>query len=267
MFIPALLLLLSSENTCTSHLCIRKTELQQIANPAPSKKQCRVVSNERTLSFDGREIAPILTNPKDGMQDLPDSVWSGFVIPKIVEAAKSCLSRNHDGVSFVYSSPEAFPYAYAKPILRSLGDAGARSVHIPSGIDRFVVAEIILDKTDEYVVHSADSAGTNSVLLIYRDSLQLYVHSKANDETLPTASIATKHRDRFSDAELRQLEAALVQALSKRNYLNWIGIDPHPSTPIRKIVQLLSLVQGINDRKSLPKGLNASLYGAYVPWE
>lgn len=244
----------------------RKNYSQQVKTWIPKGEIHKITSTSSELYYDDKVISPIITNPKDGMQDLPDSVWKGFYIDPIKKMAQNTMRGNDKEISFIYSSPDNAPYAYAKPLFRSLTEAGIRWVYIPIESNKYFAIEMINEKEDTYVVHSGDSTGYNSILQIHPDSILLYVNS-VNKNGNRILGLPTRDRNQFDTAELHQLEFSLINEISSRNYLQWIGIDPHPSTPFRKIAQLLKLLHDINEKKLLKVGLNATIYGVYIPWE
>ncbi len=248
-----------------SHHFLRRNVDQRVKMPNPGPPIHTILSTADVLSYDGDPISPIIMNPKDGMADLPDSVWSGFCIAPVKARVKMDLEATSSEPSFVYAAPNSSPYAYAKPILRSLADAGLRWIHIPTSTSTYFPIEIILDKESNYVLHSGDSTGYNSILQISRDSMRLYVNSKGLNGNL-VAAIATKSRESFGDEELERFEDALVREVSQRNYLQWIGIDPHPSVSFQKLVQICKTLEKINLSRRLKIGINATLYGVYIPW-
>jgi hypothetical protein len=254
------------KNEDGNHEYIRKNNIQSIVSNLPAKKIHRISSNNGTLFYDNLPIAPVTINPKDGMQDLPDSVWNGLYIGKIKKLAEKDIAIGTNNVSLIYSSPDDFPYAYAKPLLRSLSEAGVKSILIPVSKDTYVAAELIYDKEEDYIVHSGDTTGYNTIIQIHPNSILLYINSVAKNGNL-VLTIPTTNGSQFNANELSQLESGLIKGLSKYGYICWIGIDPHSSIPFKKLTQLLSTINGINEKKELKKGINISLYGVYTPWE
>lgn len=255
------------DSSCTSSRSYhRKNYSQQVKTWIPKGEIHKITSTSSELYYDDKAISPIITNPKDGMQDLPDSVWEGFYIGPIKKMAQNTIGDNQKEISFIYSSPDNAPYAYAKPLFRSLTEAGIRWVYIPVDANKYFPIEMINDKESTYVVHSGDSTGYNSIIQIQPDSILLYVNSVTKNGNR-ILGLPTHDRSQFNREELNQLESALINEISSRNYLQWIGIDPHPSTPFRKIAQILKVLHETNDKKLLKIGLNATIYGVYIPWE
>jgi hypothetical protein len=248
-----------------SHHFLRRNVDQQVRVWKAGVPTHTILSTAEVLSYDGDPLSPIILNPKDGMADLPDSVWTGFCIAPVKQRAKADLEATSSEPSFLYAAPDVSPYAYAKPILRSLADAGLRWIHVPTSTSTYFPIEIIHDKESAYVVHSGDSTGYNSILQISRDSMRLYVNSKERNGNL-VAAIATKNRESFRDEELERFADALVREVSQRHYLQWIGIDPHPSVSFHKLVQICKTLEKINQSHRLRIGINATLYGVYIPW-
>lgn len=245
--------------------CVRPNPIQKVQTWIHTQNTHNISSTANVLFYDGYPISPIEMNSKDGMEDLPDSVWEGYYIGPIKKHAIRDIERIGHSAVFVYSSPDSFPYAYTKPILRSLTESGVRWIHIPIENNGFAPVEMMNTKEDEYIVLSGDSAGYNSIIQISRDSLRLNVNSIRKNPNCVFV-LQARDQDKFSRLELNALSEALIREIGSKNSLQWIALDPHPGVSFRKISQIISALTNINNRKSLKVGLNISLYGIYVPW-
>lgn len=267
MSLLALVFLLSSLSSIEGVDQNRKVPDQALAPTVPKSTQHRIHSTDSHLHYDSDVICPILMNPKDGMQDLPDSVWDGLVLAPIVSRVATGIEKGKgEKTSFLYSSPANFPYAYAKPILRSIADGGVHDVFVPLGERKFFRVELMLAKNSHGVVHSGDKTGFNTILTVHPDSILIYVNTTTSNGVV-THRVPSNDRSKFSEAELRGVDSVLVNKLSKNGFLSWVGIDPHPSIPFSKLTQLLAVVDRINTAKAVPRGINVFLYGVYNPWE
>lgn len=244
-----------------NHSYLRKNHSQQVMSNVPNTIQHAITSSDTELRYDKFSISPIIMNPKDGMPDLPDSVWDRYIISPL-----SIYAKKDNIAAFIYSSPNSFPYAYAKPIMRSLTEVGVRWIYIPIGINKYSAVEMINSREDEYVVHSADSTGYNSIIQIHPDSILLFVNSEAKNGNL-VLGLPIKNQKRFDSTEMLQLKSTLVKELALKNCLQWVGIDPHPSIPFEKLVQILTMINNINETSALKTGINVTLHGIYVPWD
>jgi len=94
----------------------------------------------KAVLLDGREILPVIVNPKDGQLDFPDSAYSGFELPllkdalgKISENAKAVEkinpSKKFKGEIIIHAD-RGVPFAVLKPVMRSAGNAGFRTLKI-----------------------------------------------------------------------------------------------------------------------------------------
>jgi biopolymer transport protein ExbD len=92
------------------------------------------------LLLDGKPIMPVIVNPKDGQFDFPDSAYSGFELAdlkeqlgKIAENGKLIESinpaRKFKGEVIIHTD-RAVPFAVLKPVMRSAGNAGFRTLKI-----------------------------------------------------------------------------------------------------------------------------------------
>ena len=90
--------------------------------------------------LDGKPIMPVIVNPKDGQFDFPDSAYSGFELAdlkeqlgKIAENGKLIESikpaRKFKGEVIIHTD-RAVPFAVLKPVMRSAGNAGFRTLKI-----------------------------------------------------------------------------------------------------------------------------------------
>jgi len=92
------------------------------------------------LLLDGRMILPVIINPKDGNLDFPDTAYSGFELAnlktelgkvadngKLIE--KINPTKKFKGEVIIHTD-RAIPFAVLKPVMRSAGNAGFRTLKI-----------------------------------------------------------------------------------------------------------------------------------------
>lgn len=115
--------------------------LSRVTISTEKPQETSVISVSATaLLLDGREICPIIVNPKDGYPDYPDSVWSGFFIEPL-KVALAKVKDNGKAIEAINPSKpfkgeillhadRSIPFATLKPVLRSAGNAGFRQVKI-----------------------------------------------------------------------------------------------------------------------------------------
>jgi biopolymer transport protein ExbD len=93
------------------------------------------------LMLDGTPIMPVIVNPKDGNFDFPDSSYSGFELAdlkerlgKIAENGKAIEEMSKGARKFkgevIIHTDRAIPFAVLKPVMRSAGNAGFRTLKI-----------------------------------------------------------------------------------------------------------------------------------------
>lgn len=116
-------------------------ELSKVTISSEKPAEVSVISvSKDALLLDGKEICPVIVNPKDGFPDFPDSVWSGFFIEplkvaldKVKDNGKAIEAIN-PGKPFkgeiLLHADRNIPFATLKPVLRSAGNAGFRQVKI-----------------------------------------------------------------------------------------------------------------------------------------
>lgn len=116
-------------------------ELSNVTVSSEKPQELSVISVSRTsLLLDGKEICPVIINPKDGFPDFPDSVWSGFfleplkvALDKVKDNGKAIEAINPSKPfkgEILLHADRNIPFATLKPVLRSAGNAGFRQVKI-----------------------------------------------------------------------------------------------------------------------------------------
>lgn len=97
-------------------------------------------SSQGGLLLDGKPLLPVIINPKDGNLDFPDTAYSGFLLfhlhealGKAAENAKAIEKINptkkFKGEVIIHTD-RAIPFAVLKPVMRSAGNAGFRTLKI-----------------------------------------------------------------------------------------------------------------------------------------
>jgi len=115
--------------------------LSRVTVSSEKPGELSVISLSSTaLLLDGKEICPVIVNPKDGFPDFPDSVWSGFflnplkvALDKVADNGKAIAKINPSKPfkgEILLHADHAIPFATLKPVLRSAGNAGFRQVKI-----------------------------------------------------------------------------------------------------------------------------------------
>jgi len=116
-------------------------ELSKVTISSEKPQELSVISvSAKSLLLDGKEICPVIVNPKDGYPDFPDSVWSGFFIEPL-KVALDKVKDNGKAIEAINPSKpfkgeillhadRNIPFATLKPVLRSAGNAGFRQVKI-----------------------------------------------------------------------------------------------------------------------------------------
>lgn len=259
------LVLLGSANSGET-VQLRPVQDQAEISAKPRGVLHRIRATESRLTYDAKSICPVVTNPRDGSPDVPEETWKGFIVEPILEKVTQDLPRIQGAdASFSYSSPEGFPFAFSKYILRSMGDAGVKRVYLALSDDRLFPVELYLAKTSQGLVHSGDPTGAGTFLLLQPDSILVLVDSRSNSGKR-TLSIPIAQRGRASVSELERLDSVLVRNLSRSRNLSWVVIDPHPMVSFGRIVQVLESLDRIRSTRAVPSGINVSLSGVYVPW-
>lgn len=116
-------------------------ELSKVTVSSEKPAELSVISvSAKALLLDGKEICPVIVNPKDGYPDFPDSVWSGFFLAPLKEALDKVKDNGKAIEAINPSKPfkgeillhadRNIPFATLKPVLRSAGNAGFRQVKI-----------------------------------------------------------------------------------------------------------------------------------------
>jgi len=115
--------------------------LSQIQITQEKPGEVSVVSlSPHALLLDGKEILPVIVNPKDGQLDFPDTAYSGFelsalksALGKIAENGKAVEAINptkkFKGEIIIHADHNV-PFAVLKPVMRSSGNAGFRTLKI-----------------------------------------------------------------------------------------------------------------------------------------
>ena len=115
--------------------------LSQILISQEKPGEVSIVSlSPSALLLDGKQILPVIVNPKDGQLDFPDSAYSGFELPdlkdalgKIADNARAVEeinpSKKFKGEIIIHADHNV-PFAVLKPVMRSAGNAGFRTLKI-----------------------------------------------------------------------------------------------------------------------------------------
>lgn len=131
--------LANSKDITLSQILITQEKPQEVSviSVAPPSKDG---SSKGGLLLDGKVIYPVIINPKDGNIDFPDTAYSGFELAnlktelgKVAENGKAIErinpTRKFKGEVIIHTD-RAIPFAVLKPVMRSAGNAGFRTLKI-----------------------------------------------------------------------------------------------------------------------------------------
>lgn len=116
-------------------------ELSNIKLSSEKPQETSVISvSPHALLLDGKQILPVIVNPKDGQFDFPDSAYAGFTLPDLFDALK-VIADNAMAIEKINPSrpfkkeillhaDRGVPFAVLKPVLRTTGNAGFRNIKI-----------------------------------------------------------------------------------------------------------------------------------------
>ncbi|MBL0317329.1 MAG: hypothetical protein IPP69_16800 [Flavobacteriales bacterium] len=205
-----------------------------------------VVASKKYVSINGRVISPVIANAKDSLPDLPDSTYDGWRIKKIYEAALD--EPGCRGCKPEYTVESRFPYAFSKSIILSLSDAGWRKFSLKMQGGTSESETIRLQAPDDC---DLESVTMDNELRLYRDSIVLKKRIKrgsyATVFSMPTRFDVID----YTQSDIMKLEKALRSFDTSAVGNVYLAIDPHPTTPMKRVFQVVSHINKLKMRRGI----------------
>ena len=200
-------------------------------------KNLHILATKNGVFINGDLISPVINNPKDNYPDLPDSAFDGWRIKKIYQAA--IVEPGCCGCKPEYIVDSNFPYAFSKPIILSLSEAGWRRYSLKIQNETSESETLRLQTPEDC---DLDSAAMNNQLLLFKDSIVLYKQTKKRTNSIAFSIPTQFNSASYSKSEIDKLQKALTVFDTANAAKPYLAIDPHPVTPMKKVFQIISLI-------------------------